>query len=406
MSRLVLATAIVAVCCSFTLEARAQAPVSVRTVTAPLSVSTSGLDQESSTEVELSETVNLEGVPVVFLDTIVAEISRSGDGCTTVRGRITLLAGGDEVLSGPFGVIVWCSADRPGILTRRLGIGLDSTAVVDRLRVDIWNVGSGTATSSFSGLFHENVGNDLLQLHFVRGPNILVPQGEGGENRGRLVSGVQPKSLAAGELVSPWSGYVFDQPVPAQQLRYMHHAGFGCRSRGTSGRISTESQLVLDDGSFLSLDDWRSPSNGEAPPVNTTSTCSNSLLLDTETRLALRDRTVVGWRWRIHKSGNEGEVTFTPPEAVFFAFFYDCDLSSNPPELAQDCNANGIADGCEADCIGNGVPDDCDIADGTSTDCDQNSLPDECDILPENIDLAPSAGIRDRPVRARAVLAL
>ncbi|MCZ6795587.1 MAG: FG-GAP-like repeat-containing protein, partial [Planctomycetota bacterium] len=166
-----------------------------------------------------------------------------------------------------------------------------------------------------------------------------------------------------------------------------------------------ESQFVLEDGSFLALDVWNAPSTGDPPTVR--STCRNSLLLDDEQRAALRDRSIVCWRWRIHKPGAGGTFQAVPPPGPMgLPFYYDCDVRSNPPELAADCNENGIADGCEADCNRNGVPDDCDLRDGTSTDCDQNSLPDECDILPGKIDLAPAAEIRQVPEPANAVIAL
>ena len=45
---------------------------------------------------------------------------------------------------------------------------------------------------------------------------------------------------------------------------------------------------------------------------------------------------------------------------------------------AQDCNGNGLPDGCETDCNFNGLHDDCDISAGTSFDCDGNGVPDEC----------------------------
>ena len=54
--------------------------------------------------------------------------------------------------------------------------------------------------------------------------------------------------------------------------------------------------------------------------------------------------------------------------------------------VVDDCNGNGLDDGCEfdlgfvLDCNGNGVPDSCDLADGVSPDCNGNGIPDECDI--------------------------
>ncbi|MEC8115612.1 MAG: hypothetical protein VX104_07205 [Planctomycetota bacterium] len=71
--------------------------------------------------------------------------------------------------------------------------------------------------------------------------------------------------------------------------------------------------------------------------------------------------------------------------------------SSNP----QDCNSNGIVDGCEletSDCNANGIPDDCDgladcnangigdvcdIDSGTSIDVNLDGIPDECQCVPD-----------------------
>ena len=53
----------------------------------------------------------------------------------------------------------------------------------------------------------------------------------------------------------------------------------------------------------------------------------------------------------------------------------------------DDCNGNGLPDGCELvdglanDCNRNGIPDSCDIAAGSSADADQNNVPDECEVF-------------------------
>ncbi len=57
---------------------------------------------------------------------------------------------------------------------------------------------------------------------------------------------------------------------------------------------------------------------------------------------------------------------------------------AEPIWVPEDCNGNGLADGCElarqtaADCNLNHVLDECDIATGASFDCDGNLLPDDC----------------------------
>ncbi|HPF40199.1 MAG TPA: VCBS repeat-containing protein [Phycisphaerae bacterium] len=73
------------------------------------------------------------------------------------------------------------------------------------------------------------------------------------------------------------------------------------------------------------------------------------------------------------------------------------------PNLANDCNGNGVPDACEldgadcnengvpdecespADCDANGIPDICDIANGAA-DCDRNGVLDRCEILQRDCD--------------------
>jgi predicted outer membrane repeat protein len=66
----------------------------------------------------------------------------------------------------------------------------------------------------------------------------------------------------------------------------------------------------------------------------------------------------------------------------------DCDSNHVPDECDPfvDCNGNGVFDACDVyfgfstDCNGNSVPDECDIAGGQAADCNGNGLPDECDL--------------------------
>ncbi len=50
--------------------------------------------------------------------------------------------------------------------------------------------------------------------------------------------------------------------------------------------------------------------------------------------------------------------------------------------MDDDCDANGIPDGCDGvDCNGTGMLDMCDVLMGTSFDCNENLVPDECDAI-------------------------
>ena len=70
----------------------------------------------------------------------------------------------------------------------------------------------------------------------------------------------------------------------------------------------------------------------------------------------------------------------------------DCDIAGCGGDAwCQDCQGNGILDGCEPDCNANGVADQCDIldCDGSTwcSDCDANEVPDECQVPPLGTEL-------------------
>ena len=66
--------------------------------------------------------------------------------------------------------------------------------------------------------------------------------------------------------------------------------------------------------------------------------------------------------------------------------FADCDHDGLADDvqimrgLADDCDANGIPDQCDADCNDNGIVDRCEIAAGLCSDCNGNGTPDRCEI--------------------------
>ena len=80
----------------------------------------------------------------------------------------------------------------------------------------------------------------------------------------------------------------------------------------------------------------------------------------------------------------------------------DQDGNGVPDNCDPDCNENGIADGVDImllislDCNTNGIPDECDIADGVSWDCNGNSLPDECEMADDPSLDCDSNGLLDQ----------
>jgi glucose/arabinose dehydrogenase len=81
----------------------------------------------------------------------------------------------------------------------------------------------------------------------------------------------------------------------------------------------------------------------------------------------------------------------------------------DPAGGAQDCNQNGIADGCDLqagtslDCNANGIPDECDVATGTP-DCNQNGIPDSCDIAAGEADCNKNGAIDECEIDAGSAL--
>lgn len=61
----------------------------------------------------------------------------------------------------------------------------------------------------------------------------------------------------------------------------------------------------------------------------------------------------------------------------------------------DDCDKDGIPDGCEEDCDANSVPDDCDIASGGVTDKDADGVPDSCEYAHGDFDLDGEIGAAD-----------
>ena len=68
---------------------------------------------------------------------------------------------------------------------------------------------------------------------------------------------------------------------------------------GGPPQASVEVQVILNDGSSLTLDDWVSPSAGSGPPEQLIPS-GHSLMLDEETQQAHDGLWILGFRWRLH----------------------------------------------------------------------------------------------------------
>jgi RHS repeat-associated protein len=112
------------------------------------------------------------------------------------------------------------------------------------------------------------------------------------------------KSVIAG--VSPWSQVSLPRPVPGGSLRYVHAGPFLLRVGSPGVRMmNVEVQLILNDGSTVTLDDWESPSALGAPSVNTF-VAAHSLSVPDSILDLLEDRWVTAFRWRVHTGNNAG----------------------------------------------------------------------------------------------------
>lgn len=120
-----------------------------------------------------------------------------------------------------------------------------------------------------------------------------------------------------GPGVSPWSEYTFDSPIPMAGIRFIRHPSFATNG---SGSVNIESQMVLDNLDTITLDNATSPATIGNPIFGGNWHASGAaLLLDEATAALLKDRSIIRWRWRIHKSGS-GQMTITPGPITAFQF--------------------------------------------------------------------------------------
>ncbi len=108
-------------------------------------------------------------------------------------------------------------------------------------------------------------------------------------------------SFSAGSP-TPWQEYDLSRPVPVHGLRFAFAAPWVWTWSifdGGPPQASVEVQLILNDGSSLTLDDWVSPSIGSGPPEQLIPS-GHSLMLDEETHQALDGLWILGFRWRLH----------------------------------------------------------------------------------------------------------
>jgi len=285
----------------------------------------------------LAAPIPLDGVSWIAGEAFTVRItsdSGSGNKRTTVAVGIVTDAGPTPISVGS---LFW-SAGFPSALACAVSARVSphcGKAIAVRITV------TNTLDSGASGSFHTEITTthpeDMLRLHFAYGYAPI-------SNQERPVSDLTAMALnAAG--TTDWQNHLFEKPVSAANLRFVRHTGFGT---GGTGQVSSivESQLALDDGEYLSLDDAYSPSIGMPPPASEAIRAAcNTLLLDDGQQTILKNRTIIGWRWRGVQLG-AGMSTFTPANPTLLVFFKD------PPQCDSDgiCEAGETCQTCPGDC--------------------------------------------------------
>jgi RHS repeat-associated protein len=153
-------------------------------------------------------------------------------------------------------------------------------------------------------------------------------------------------SFSAGSP-TPWQEYDLSRPVPVHGLRFVFAAPWVWTWSifdGGPPQASVEVQVILNDGSSLTLDDWISPSVGSGPPEQLIPS-GHSLMLDEETQQAHDGLWILGFRWRLHACctlgfsvhpGCPAAVSFcsAAPSPLRLYFLYDFGECTGEPALA------------------------------------------------------------------------
>jgi hypothetical protein len=338
----------------------------------------------ASVDLPLPKPVTLDGVSLVHFDALLVTFVRMDQSLDSrATYNVWLLAEGvplAALVSGTLTVNAGASAD-DWYTVERNAVASKRRAAADGIRISI-TADSPDMRTIASGL-HES---DVVRIHFVSGV---------GKALRTIPSVSEIVQQQAGD--SPWAEYAFAEPVSVRNLAFLFHSRFGWGD--PIGPSTAGSELILEDGSTLPLDDAYAPSLGR-PRLRALSV-TNSLLVDEN----LRDRfgeepelKITAWRWRVQATG--GMAAAMRPGDVQFTFLYDFpDCNSNGvPDVdergtAADCNGNGLLDDCEPDCDGNGRPDECELRDVAGVDCNGNGILDVCDVRPLDPVLSENDGI-------------
>ncbi|HRQ74973.1 MAG TPA: hypothetical protein PK098_03555 [Phycisphaerales bacterium] len=272
--------------------------------------------------------VSMEGVSLVVLETLIAEITSTSAASQSVNFAVELMDSGSPVAS-----LAPASGNQSGNLTShrnfilRTSGELNSTAVVNGIRLT-----STVSATSLSVRYRGAYQSNTIRAHFARGPI-----GDGDCHAIRAVANTSPV-VVTGTGTSAWVEQSFDVPVPLANLHFVLPNRPGFSITGSIGdSFDIEAQLLLDNKETLQMDNWSVPGAAAAPPAQNIWAREVRRTIAYPQCLELEDRVITGWRWRVHKTGS-GTLTMTPGDPIFIRFL------RKPCEKPGDFTGDGIVD--------------------------------------------------------------
>jgi len=285
---------------------------------------------QASTTVALCTPLSLDGATMLAVETLLAQVATSG-GAHEFQTRVEFLENGTVVATTPP-----LSSSQTGSLTSTRDYMLiaemvPTTAVIDAIRV-VSTIVTGSPTVSYRG----SSTGDRLRLHLVRGT--IDSDSPATCHHLRSLAGTPPLSLS-GVGISDWRTVDFDSAIPVDGLSLVLTRQFGVNVTAPA-TFAVEAQLLLDDEDLLPLANWPV---GIGPGAPTDAEVWSRVVrrdLGLPICADLADRSIVGMRWRIHKTGT-GSVSLStgPNSGVWFL--------RGPCLLAGDLNGDGVVDGAD-----------------------------------------------------------
>lgn len=275
----------------------------------------------------LSPPVAMDPVSVVNQDFFRLTKTGSGFACALLQ----LMSEGNAIAS--LGGVCVTSGAAPISIIDRSGSLVNESALVDAIRLRIEQSNAGM-TTTVQGM---HAGDEII-VRFVVAP--FAPDGP----HERLDLGVLPPYMLEGGETSEWTTVLIDPPVLATDLRRVGQSGGSFNFSGGLGSATVETQLIFDNQVILTLDDWASPSQHQAPEdFEHLFNMTGSLAIDAETAAQIEGANLIRWRQRAHATGPV-TVTITPAGGANFLLELTFDsVVSVEGDLDRDCIV-GITD--------------------------------------------------------------